>query len=111
MGRLQRKTNTRVSTPILCKELFKNKPKSKQMKTKVNYKVKYIRKKFLIRNNKNNKNFIIEELEKLTVNKEHKITYKNDNIKNNILDNYFKEEVFRKLDFLDIEQNIEDIKM
>ena len=96
MGKVKRTTNTRASTPILCKELFKNKPKSKQMKNKVKDKIKYMKKNLFIKNKKINKNFIIEELEKLTVNEEHKITYKNDNIKNNILDNYFKEEVFRK---------------
>ena len=38
MGRLQKTIKTRLSTPILCKDLFKNKPKSKLMKIK--YKIK-----------------------------------------------------------------------
>ena len=111
MGRLQKTIKTRLSTPILCKDLFKNKPKSKIMKTKIKYKIKYIRKKLLIKNNIINRNFIREELEKLIVNEENKITYNNDNIKNNMFNEHFKKEVFGKLDVLEIERNIENIKI
>ena len=81
------------------------------MKSK--YKIKYLRNKLLIKTNKINKNFISEELEKLIVNENNKIVYINENnkIRNNMIDDNFKEEVFGKLDFLEIEQNIENIKM
>tara|TARA_Y100000389_G_C17224802_1_gene395103 strand:+ start:415 stop:660 length:246 start_codon:yes stop_codon:yes gene_type:complete len=81
MGKPKRTTNSRVSYPTPGKELFK-KTKSKIMKTKG--------KKLLIRNKKKKMNI-------------------NDN--DNMTNTAFKEEVFGKLDFLEMEQNIEDIKM
>ena len=103
MGKPRGTSNTRASTPTPSKQLFKKKTKGKIMKTKG--------KKLPIKNKimKKNKNSIKEELEE---NEELDVT-EDDDIKDNdnMNNDNFKEEVFGKLDFLEMERNIEDIKM
>lgn len=116
MGKPKRMSNTRASTSTSSKELFKKKTKSKQMKIKG--------KKLHIKNKKIkiNKNYIIEELEELEEKEEKEVEDddeimdidENDNIikdNNNMTNTAFKEKLFGKLDVLEMERNIEDIKM
>ena len=112
MGKPRGTSNTRASTPTPSKQLFKKKTKGKIMKTKG--------KKLPIKNKimKKNKNSIKEELEEneeleeLEENEELDVT-EDDDIKDNdnMNNDNFKEEVFGKLNFLEMERNIEDIKM
>lgn len=115
MGKPKGTSNTRASTPTPSKQLFKKKTKGKIMKTKG--------KKLPIKNKimKKNKNSIkeeleeneeLEELEELEENEELDVT-EDDDIKdnNNMTNIAFKEKLFGKLDFLEMERNIEDIKM
>ena len=82
MGKPKITTNTRASSPTPSKELLKTKTIGKIMKTKG---------------------------KKLTIiNKKMKINI-NDN--NNMTNTDFKEALFSKLGVLEIERNIEDIKM
>jgi hypothetical protein len=108
MGKPKRTSNTRASSPISCKELFKSKSKDKVMKSKgkklmIEKRVK--KNKYSIKKNKE------ENEEELEVNM---VISKYDNIikeNNNMTNVDFKNKVFEQLDFVEIEQNIEDIKM
>ena len=106
MGKPKGTSNTRASTPTPSKQLFKKKTKGKIMKTKG--------KKLPIKNKimKINRNSIKEELEELEENEELDVA-EDDDIKDNdnMNNDNFKEEVFGKLNFLEMERNIEDIKM